>query len=109
VTQFDEELAALWRRYRSDAPAGSHRSRQRDGENQKWEPRKADINQSVAGAVPTVPAIPTSFDKIQTHAPAEVVEIDPGEWEERAAILEYEGGLDRAAAEELATILVRRN
>ena len=30
------------------------------------------------------------------------------EWEERAAIMEYDGGLDRRQAEHAATVLVRR-
>jgi hypothetical protein len=54
--------------------------------------------------VPTVPTVPTTFDKRQGSPPVERAKIDPGEWEERAAILEYECGLKRAEAERLAAI-----
>jgi len=52
--------------------------------------------------------VPATFDKRHGSPPVEGAKIDLGEWEERAAILEYEGGLNRAEAEKLAADMVGR-
>ncbi len=73
-----------------------------------WEPattrpgnRAGPIQQGVAMAVPRVPTVPcVQGDTSSSDAP----DCGPGDadWEERAAILEYEAGLARATAEALA-------
>lgn len=64
-------------------------------ENQIVRPR-------VSGSVPTVPTVPTSREKGQTLRTPCAHVAAWYEWGERAAILEFESGLDRAAAERLA-------
>lgn len=69
-----------------------------------WEPLAATAgtadrvkNQIDSGQVPTGPTVPTKNEGISQATPP----LTPEE-EERAAILEFEGGLDRATAERLA-------
>lgn len=56
------------------------------------------FNQHVEGAVPTVPAVPVDFNSTGQRASGE---IDWGQWQERAAIREYDGCMRRAEAEAL--------
>ncbi len=72
----------------------------------EWEPPaerlgtdKAFSDQELEGWVPTVPTVPTEKHKRQHRTRAEAL----AEWQERAAILEFEGGLSRAEAEAQAT------
>jgi hypothetical protein len=72
----------------------------------RWELQKAPVgtekpplDQQVARAVPTVPTVPTEKQKECARTGAEA----RGAWEERAAILEFDGGFSRAEAERLAT------
>jgi hypothetical protein len=108
MTTLDQELAAAWWTFRPDAAAGSHRFDAGTVEGRSREPSKTHNDQCLVATVPTFPAVLATFDKRHGSAPAEAAEIDPGEWEERAAILEYDGGLDRATAKRLAGVLVRR-
>ena len=55
---------------------------------------KAELKQGVRPAVPTVPTVPTPKQIEDTRELAD--------WEERAAILEFDGGFSRAEAESLA-------
>ena len=61
---------------------------------------QALIGQGVAGAVTTVATVATEKHKTEHCARAEA----RAAWEERAAILEYSGGLSRAEAERRATV-----
>lgn len=70
----------------------------------EWEPLaqpvgtgKPKSDQELTVEVPTVPTVPTAKEEVRTASPP----MTP-EQEERAAILEYESGLDRASAEYLA-------
>jgi hypothetical protein len=72
----------------------------------RWEPPTGAVgteipsrDQPLAPRVPTVPTVPT---EIETPPPRSAGDAH-GDWEERAAILEFEGGLPRAAAEARAT------
>ena len=61
--------------------------------------RQPLMAQGFAAAVPTVPTVPTENKYIPPRTPADVLH----DWEERAAIIEYEGGYSRADAERMAT------
>lgn len=70
----------------------------------KWVPLAGTVGtdedqpeQTLTAAVPTVPTVPTEKEDMAQASPP----LTPEE-EERAAILEFEGGLDRATAERLA-------
>lgn len=58
---------------------------------------EASPDQRLTAEVPTVPTVPTEKQDIAQASPP----LTPDE-EERAAILEFEAGLDRATAERLA-------
>ena len=58
---------------------------------------EAAPDQWLTDKVPTVPTVPTEKEDIAQASPL----LTPDQ-EERAAILEFEGGLDRATAERLA-------
>lgn len=74
-----------------------------------WEQRSGVVgaeislpSQSVSDGVPTDPTDPTQKqDEWSWPAPATDPD-DAGEWEERAAILEFDAGLSRLEAERLA-------
>ena len=63
---------------------------------------KGQEDQQLGGWVPMVPAVPTLFEKERQARSGEVA-ADLADWEERAAILEFETGLTRAEAEAAAT------
>jgi len=108
VKTLDQELEAAWRAFRPDAAAGSHPYRWDASENPEREPDNAVIDQILAATGSQVHMVPATFDKRHGSPPVEGAKIDLGEWEERAAILEYEGGLNRAEAEKLAADMVGR-
>jgi hypothetical protein len=54
--------------------------------------------EELAGAVPDVTGVPADFEKEEARG----VEDARAEWEERAAILEFDGGHSRAEAERRA-------
>ncbi len=56
---------------------------------------KHENNQGAGAVVPTVPTVPT---------PSDIPDELRDRYEERAAIMEFDGGLDRAEAEHLARI-----
>lgn len=75
-----------------------------------WEPLGLSVgtentpsDQNLMGPVPTVPTVPTSKQYelrcTHEHAAAEALVA----WEERAAIIQFEGGLSREDAERRAT------
>lgn len=76
----------------------------------KWEPpqglvgpEKNVTDLTVDSRVPTVPAVPTEI-----HNNRRETQLDPAAeamaaWDERAAIVEYDGGLSREEAERAAT------
>jgi len=57
----------------------------------------------LAEAVPGAPTVPTEIDKRQRCAKPEGAGAALAEWEERAAIIEFDGGMSRAEAERRAT------
>lgn len=65
--------------------------------------RSALTGQGFSGAVPRVPRVPSENQYIRQRTADERAADALGEWEERAAILEYEGGWSRKDAERLAT------
>lgn len=103
----DTRLAAAIRAARERWASGSHHEA-------GWEPGREKVgtafrqsDQGLARAVPTVPTVPTSerdtlsFEGPDAHVSAWV------EWGERAAILEFSGGLDRLEAEVRAAVQMR--
>lgn len=76
----------------------------------EWEPAICEAgtgfpieNQRVNRADPTAPTVPTPLEDEWGWVPTSSVE-ECAEREERAAILEFEGGLDRETAERLAAL-----
>lgn len=76
----------------------------------EWEPSQADVgtaidifNQIDRPSVPTVPTVPTLKQGDWGWEAQPTVE-ELAIWEERAAILEFDGGLDRETAERLAAL-----
>lgn len=79
-----------------------------------WEPLAGDLgteeghqNQEVAAAVPTVPRVPTEKQDRDARTLTDEPLTRPvswSAWQERAAIREFEAGLDRAMAEVLTAI-----
>jgi hypothetical protein len=75
----------------------------------EWEPPEvvvgtgnSEADQELTNPVPTVPTVPTVQEEFRRQTRAERLAEERAAWEERAAVLEFEGGLDRAAAEQLA-------
>ena len=59
-------------------------------------------DQALSLPVPSVPAVPGVIEEYGRPARAEPGAEECIDWEERAGVLEYEGGLSRAEAERLA-------
>jgi hypothetical protein len=70
------------------------------GGGTKGEALNTSLNQYVGKSVPPVPPVPPQNDEVENEADLQVA------FEERAAILEYDGGWPRAEAERLARIEV---
>ena len=73
----------------------------------EWEPRAGEVatgqtlaDQGVASTVTSVTSVTTEKHKTEHCARAEALAV----WEERAAILEFDGGFSRREAEQSATI-----
>ena len=93
---------ALWNAIRAAQLRWSPDAAERFTPNFRWEPFGQEVGtdqpltqQGVAGAVHTVPTVHTEKHKTEHCTRAEA----RAAWEERAAILEYEGGLSRREAE----------
>lgn len=89
----------LWRAIRAAHERWSPDTAARFPPSRQWEPgepelgtEKAAFDQELTAAVPGVPAVPGVSEEEARM-----------EWEERAAILEFEGGFARAEAERRAT------
>ena len=74
-----------------------------------WEPpadaegtEKADPKLAVARPVPAVPSVPSPQEESPHRAVAEAAAEAQAQWEERAAIIEFDGGFSRAEAEQMA-------
>lgn len=65
---------------------------------------KGQSRQGFARSVPTVPGVTTEKQDASPRTPQEAALDAWGEWQERAAILEYEGQHARAWAEALASL-----
>jgi hypothetical protein len=92
----------LWSAIRAAHLRWSPDAAERFTPNFRWEPLGHEVGtaqplmqQGVAGAVHTVPTVHTEKHKTEHRTRAEA----RAAWEERAAILEYEGGLSRCEAE----------
>ena len=79
-----------------------------------WEPSQqaggSEIiqpGQSVDAPGPTVPTVTTTKEETTQFRALQTAHAVRGDWEERAAILEFEAQLDRATAERLALEEVR--
>jgi hypothetical protein len=96
----DAAIRAARRRWRG---SGSHLSEGGNPQTLKVGTEKAEPAQSPSAHVPTVPTDPTSTNRGRNFGrPPEV-----DNWEERAATLEFEGGIPRAEAEHLAREEIR--
>lgn len=88
-------IAAARRQFGAAAPASGNRERG----FAEVGTRNSSANQTDGGSVPTGPTVPTAGEDARQH----VDEIDRlAAYEERAAIMEFDGGLDRQEAERRA-------
>ncbi len=62
----------------------------------------SELNQGDTTTVPTVPTVPGAFEEFRRPTRAEQQLQDRAAWEERASVLEFEGGMEREAAEQAA-------
>lgn len=92
-----DAIAAARRQFGAVAPAGGNR----EPEFAEVGTRISSADQTDSGAVPAGPTVPTA----EKDARQPVDEIDRlAAFEERAAIMEFDGGLDREEAERRARI-----
>lgn len=102
TTPLETTLAGLWRAHRPASavvPTKSHR----EPNSGEVRTKIAAQKQAATGAVPGVPTVPTGFEDNRAREAAEGGLDRWAAWQERAAILEYCGGLGRAAAETAAS------
>ncbi|MDP3704013.1 MAG: hypothetical protein Q8R78_06455 [Candidatus Omnitrophota bacterium] len=95
-------IKAARARWSADGP---ERSPVRDGWGPPWSvagDRSSLTAQAVAAAVPRVPRVPSEKQDIRQRTSDQVAADAWAEWEERAAIREYDGGMSRLQAERLA-------
>lgn len=89
-------IAAARRQFGAAAPASGNRERG----FAEVGTRNSSANQTDGGSVPTGPTVPTAGEDTRQHAD----EADRlAAYEERAAIMEFDGGLDRQEAERRAS------
>lgn len=76
----------------------------------KWEPSakglgtgKADTDQQARASVPTVPTVPIKWG-YGTQRTQPITDDQLAAWEERAAVLEFDGGMSRPEAERNAAL-----
>lgn len=94
----EDLVAAVQAARRRWSEGGSHSSSSGNRPPVAVGTQKPQLGQILTVDVPTVPTVPTDTDddeRMSGDAPWEA-------WEERAAILEFDGGLDRGTAERLA-------
>lgn len=104
TTDLEDRLSALWRLYRPDQAGGSHHSHVGTASTDQWEQEKAQQFQASGASVPMVPAVPTESRQRREPGSGQGDGAAYAEWEERAAILEYDGGFSRAEAERRAKL-----
>ena len=102
TTPLETTLAGLWKAHRPEArvvPTKNHR-----------EPNCGEVgtklpsqNQASTAVVPGVPTVPTVFEDNHAREATDGGLDRWAAWQERAAILEYCGGLGRMAAEAAAS------
>lgn len=103
----DARLTAAIRQARERWASGSHL-------NEGWEPQSEKVgtafrqsDQALAIPVPTVPTVPTPERDTLSSTMADAHVSAWADWVERAAILEFSGGLGRGEAEARAAIQQR--
>jgi hypothetical protein len=99
MPRLEDELAALWGRHRPGERAGSHPFPMGTAPAVEWEPENSAVKQQLTEPVPGIPTVPTEFDKGVEPGSAGCGLAGMVEWEERAAILEFDGGMSRREAE----------
>jgi len=99
----------LWRAIKAAHERWSPETAERFPPAPQWEPPGPTVgtencapDQEVMETVPTVPAVPAQFDEIHQDGRAQQLADQHMAWEERAAILEFSGGLTREEAERVA-------
>lgn len=98
----ENALAALWRQHRPEAGEVVPIAVEREPEQAQAGTEKASEDQKLVESVPAVPTVPSISEQPQPLTRAERREAEAMEWQERAAVLEFSGGLSREEAEEQA-------
>ena len=100
MTRLDDELRQLWSRFR---PANGPTQNAASGTwDQDVGPSKSLTENDFQPLVPQFPPVPRVLHAAADAQHEPVLKDDAGDLEERAAILEFDGGLSRAEAEERA-------
>ena len=104
TTGLENTLAALWRQHRPEVANAVPIAIEREPERKLPGTENADQDQTVIAAVPAVPTVPSVSEHQQRLTHAERREAEAMEWQERAAVLEFSGGLSREDAEQQAAL-----